>query len=103
MIHALQGSDRVSGFDGSDVLAGDDELQEGRFLSSGPGSDTLADGDDRVDAGPGDDGGSDVLLGGEGNDSLLDAREFSRRTGSDFVDGGPGEDFVTAEDGPSMR
>ena len=103
-IHALQGSDRVSGFDGSDILAGDDELQEERLLSAGPGPDTLADGNDRVDAGPGDDGpvkgygGSDVLLGGEGNDTL-DAREFSQRLGSDFVDGGPGDDTITAEDG----
>jgi hypothetical protein len=104
-IHALQGNDRVSGFDGSDVLAGDDDLQEERFLSAaGPGPDTVADGDDRIDAGPGNDGpvkgygGSDVLLGGEGNDGL-DAREFSRRPGSDSVDGGPGEDTIVAEDG----
>lgn len=103
-IHALRGSDEVSAFGGRDVLAGDEDLQEDRFLSSRPGSATLADGDDRLDAGPGDDGpvkgygGSDVLLGGEGNDSL-DAREFSQRLGSDFVDGGPGEDSITAKDG----
>ncbi len=103
-IHALRGGDQVSGFDGSDIIAGDDNLQEDRFLAPGPGPATLADGDDRIDAGPGDDGpvkgygGSDVLLGGEGNDSL-DAREFSQRLGNDFVDGGPGDDTITAEDG----
>ncbi len=94
----------MSGFDGSDIIAGDDNLQEDRFLAPGPGPATLADGDDWIDAGPGDDGpvkgygGSDVLLGGEGNDGL-DAREFSRSPGRDFVDGGPGEDSITAEDG----
>ena len=103
-IHALQGSDRVSGLDGSDIIAGDDELQEERLLSGGPGSGTLTDGSDQIDAGPGNDrpvkgfGGSDVLLGGEGDDSL-DAREFSRNPGRDFVDGGPGEDSITAKDG----
>jgi Ca2+-binding RTX toxin-like protein len=103
-IHALQGSDRASGLDGSDIIAGDDELQEERLLSAGPGSSTLTDGSDQIDAGPGNDGpvkgfgGSDVLLGGEGNDGL-DAREFSRSPGRDFVDGGPGEDSITAEDG----
>jgi Ca2+-binding RTX toxin-like protein len=57
-----------------------------------------------VDAGPGDDGpvkgfgGSDVLWGGGGNDGL-DAREFSQRPGSDFADGGSGEDSVMAKDG----
>ena len=67
-IHALQGGDRLSSFDGSDIIAGDANLQEDRFLSPGPGSSTLTDGDDRVDAGPGNDGpvrgygGSDVLL-----------------------------------------
>jgi len=103
-IHALQGSDRVSASNGSDIIAGDDDLQEERALSGRPGPDTLADGDDRIDAGPGNDGpvkgfgGSDVLLGGQGNDSL-DAREFSRRPGRDFVDGGSGEDSVMAKDG----
>jgi hypothetical protein len=102
-IHALQGSDRVNAFDGNDIIAGDDDLQEERLLSGGAGPDTLKDGDDRMDAGPGDDGpvkgfgGSDVLWGGEGNDGL-DAREFSQRPGSDFADGGPGEDSVTAKD-----
>ena len=42
-------------------------------------------------------GGSDVLLGGEGNDTI-DAREFSQRLGSDFVGGGPGDDSITAKD-----
>ena len=103
-IHALQGSDRVNAFDGSDIIAGDDDLQEERLLSGGPGPDTLRDGDDQVDAGPGDDGpvkgfgGSDVIWGGEGNDGL-DAREFSQRPGSDFADGGSGEDSVMAKDG----
>lgn len=103
-IHALRGSDEVSGFGGSDVLAGDEDLQEDRFLSAGPGSATLADGDDRLDAGPGDDGpvkgygGNDVLSGGEGNDGL-DAREYSQRLGSDFVNGGPGADLIMAKDG----
>ncbi len=103
-IHALQGSDQLGGFDGSDVIAGDDDLQEDRFLSAGPRTSTLTDGNDRIDAGAGDDGpvrgfgGSDVLLGGEGNDTI-DAREFSQRLGSDFVGGGPGDDFITAKDG----
>ena len=103
-IHALQGGDQLSGFDGSDIIAGDANLQEDRFLSPGPGSSTLTDGDDRVDAGPGNDGpvrgygGSDVLLGGEGNDSI-DTREFSQRLGSDFVGGGPGDDSISAKDG----
>jgi Ca2+-binding RTX toxin-like protein len=102
-IHALQGSDQVSGFDGSDILAGDEDLQEERFLPAGTGPDTLVDGNDRIDAGPGNDGpvrgygGSDVLLGGDGSDSL-DAREFSQSPGSDVVNGGPGEDSITAED-----
>jgi hypothetical protein len=102
-IHALQGSDRVNAFDGNDIIAGDDDLQEERLLSGGAGPDTLKDGDDRMDAGPGDDGpvkgfgGSDVLWGGEGNDGL-DVREFSQRPGNDFADGGPGEDSVTAKD-----
>src|SRR5215217_6653583 len=55
-IHALQGSDRVSALDGSDIIAGDDELQDERLLSAGPGSDTLSDGNDWIDAGPGNDG-----------------------------------------------
>jgi Ca2+-binding RTX toxin-like protein len=103
-IHAPQGSDQLSGFDGSDVIAGDDDLQEERFLATRPGLSTLTDGNDRIDAGAGDDGpvkgfgGSDVLLGGEGNDSL-DAREFSQRLGNDFVGGGPGDDFIAAKDG----
>ena len=103
-IHALQGSDRVSASSGSDIIAGDDDLQEERVLSGRPGPDTLTDGNDRIDAGPGNDGpvkgfgGSDVLVGGQGNDGL-DAREFSRRPGSDFVDGGSGEDSVMAKDG----
>ena len=102
-IHALQGSDQLSGFDGSDIIAGDGNLQEDRFLSPGPGSSTLTDGDDQIDAGPGNDGpvkgygGSDMLWGGDGSDSL-DAREFSQRLGSDFVDGGPGDDSITARD-----
>jgi len=103
-IHALQGSDRVSALNGSDIIAGDDDLQEERALSGRLGPDTLTDGNDWIDAGPGNDGpvkgfgGSDVLLGGEGNDGL-DSREFSRRPGSDFVDGGSGEDSVMAKDG----
>ena len=103
-IHALQGSDQLGGFEGSDVIAGDDDLQEDRFLSAGPGRATLTDGNDWIDAGPGNDGpvrgfgGRDVLVGGEGNDSL-DAREFSQRPGSDFVGGGPGDDFIIAKDG----
>ncbi len=103
-IHALQGSDQLSGFEGSDIIAGDGNLQEDRFLSPKPGPATLTDGDDWIDAGPGNDGpvkgygGSDVLFGGDGSDSL-DAREFSQRPGSDFVDGGPGDDTIVAEDG----
>ena len=102
-IHARQGSDQLSGFDGSDIIAGDDNLQEDRFLTTRPGSSTLTDGNDWIDAGPGNDGpvkgfgGSDVLLGGEGNDTI-DAREFSQKLGSDFVGGGPGDDSITAKD-----
>ncbi len=68
-IHAPQGSDQLSGFDGSDVIAGDDDLQEDRFLAAGPGRATLTDGNDWIDAGPGNDGpvrgfgGRDVLVG----------------------------------------
>jgi hypothetical protein len=103
-IHALQGSDQVDAFKGSGIIAGDEDLQEERALSGGPGADTLTDGDDEIDAGPGNDGpvkgfgGSDTLLGGEGDDDL-DAREFSQRPGSDLVDGGWGKDSVMAKDG----
>jgi Ca2+-binding RTX toxin-like protein len=103
-IHARQGSDQLSGFGGSDIIAGDANLQEDRFLATRPGLATLTDGNDWIDAGPGNDGpvkgfgGSDVLLGAEGNDTI-DAREFSQKLGNDFVGGGPGDDSIVAEDG----
>ena len=103
-------NDNIFGWEGSDVLNGDDGNdyieggEDNDTISGGTGSDTIY-GDIGDDTLNGDDGadhlyggvGSDTINGGDGNDELSDFRGFWETGPQDinYLDGGNGQDYFS--------
>jgi Ca2+-binding RTX toxin-like protein len=95
---------RMYGFDGSDIIDVDDNVNYPTRIEGGPNADTIYGGgsgdqlygeagNDHINGGPGVDSvyggdGLDTLTGGPGNDYLYG------QSGDDSLEGGPGKDLI---------
>jgi Ca2+-binding RTX toxin-like protein len=117
VIVGTAGDDVIYARGGADSVTGDPLDEEGfpssgygnDLICGGPGADNITGtaGDDRIGGGDGDDslggkweGGSDVLQGNAGNDTVREAHFYLTESGSDqnVFRGGPGDDDLQGGD-----
>jgi len=93
VLDGLAGDDRIAGFMGDDTLAGG---AGNDAILGGMGDDVLRGDRNSRDPQDSEDGGNDILFGGDGNDHM------GGKAGNDILSGDAGDDFIWGDDGDDI-